>query len=64
MIFWKTPEYRIYETPTFKETVTTVTYTPQFKELSDAEITEVYDNCKSNNCIEFARAILTKAQEK
>lgn len=45
--------------------------TPQIKELSDKEITQVFDECYPNNCdgdvvtlIDFARAILKKASEK
>jgi len=34
------------------------------KTLTDEEILDVYDNCKSNNCIEFANALLKKASEK
>ena len=44
---------------------------PQIKELSDKEITQVFDECYPNNCdgdvvtlIDFARAILKKASEK
>ena len=33
-------------------------------DLTDEEIKEVYDSCKSNHCIDFARAILRKAQDK
>ena len=67
MMFWDRPEYKAYEPQTLKETVTTVTYTPQFKELTDEEInlivfeigiTHIYDDPKR-----FARAILRKAQE-
>jgi hypothetical protein len=45
--------------------------TPQIKELSDKEITQVFDECYPNNgdgdvvtLIDFARAILKKASEK
>ncbi len=44
---------------------------PQLKELSDEEITQVFDECYPNNgdgdvvtLIDFARAILKKASEK
>ena len=44
---------------------------PQIKELSDEEITQVFDECYPNNgdgdvvtLIDFARAILKKASEK
>jgi hypothetical protein len=45
--------------------------TPQIKELSDEEITQVFDECYPNNgdgdvvtLIDFARAILKKASER
>jgi len=48
----------------------TTIYKP-FKELSDKEITEVFDKCYPNNgdgdvvtLIDFAKAILNKASEK
>ena len=69
-MFWDRPEYKAYEPQTFKETVTTVTYTPQFKELTDEEIMEIHRQirekmkCELPPYIEFARAILRKAQEK
>ena len=47
------------------------TCSPQLKELTDEEITQVFDECYPNNgdgdvvtLIDFARAILRKAQEK
>jgi hypothetical protein len=46
-------------------------YTHPVKELTDEEITQVFDECYPNNgdgdvvtLIDFARAILRKAQEK
>ena len=69
MMFWKAPEYKIYEPQTFKETVTTITYTPQFKELTDEEIIEIRKESTSfgykdwSDTLSFARAILRKAQK-
>jgi len=72
MMFWDRPEYKAYEPQTFKETVTTVTYTPQFKELTDEEIANTWDDVRKDATLkpsmkdmqDFARAILRKAQEK
>ena len=71
-MFWDRPEYKAYEPQTFKETVTTVTYTPQFKELTDEEIANTWDDVRKDATLkpsmkdmqDFARAILRKAQEK
>ncbi len=37
---------------------------PFFKELTDEEIIELFEHPDDFNCIDFARAILRKAQEK
>ena len=68
-MFW---DYKAYETQSFKKTVITITYTPQFKELTDEEIANTWDNVRKDATLkpsmkdmqDFARAILKKAQEK
>ena len=73
-MFWDRPEYKAYEPQTFKETVTTVTYTPQFKELTDEEINQCWaESHEDGIAIQqgfttqqhyFANLILRKAREK
>ncbi len=67
-MFWKTPEYKAYEAPTFKKTVTTVTYTPQIRELSDETLMRIYEVAKGDipidEYLQKCREILRKAQEK
>lgn len=66
-----TDEYKANEPQKLKETVTTITYTPQFKELTDAEIKEIaesydWEDGNSNWVVEilFAKECIKKASEK
>jgi hypothetical protein len=67
-MFWKTPEYKAYEAPTFKKTVTTITYTPQIRELSDETLMRIYEVAKCDipidNYLQKCREILREAQDK
>ena len=66
-MFWDRPKYKSYKPQSFTETVTTITHKPQFKELTDEEILEICDLGEWHRdefAINFARAILRKAQEK
>jgi hypothetical protein len=64
-MFLKTPEYRAYEAPTFKGTIT---YAPQIRELSDETLMRIYEVAKGDipidKYLQKCREILREAQDK
>ena len=62
--FYHNDDYEVCKEHNISDDLIPLYTHPVKEQLTDKQITEVYDNCKSNNCIEFARAILRKASEK